>query len=271
MGCFEQKKVSVGDSQLAVVEQGQGVPLLLVHGFPLDHSMWEFQIRELAGHCRVIAPDLPGFGASSPLTREVQRMEDFADALAGLLDQLGVTEPIVFCGLSMGGYIAWQFWRRHTSRLRGLILCDTRAAADAPEVAEQRRVNAERVLREGPGFFAQMMLGRLFAPRNAQESSPIFTKIRDVMLATPPQSIAAALRGMAERPDARGWLPEIHLPCLIIVGEEDALSPPAEMQQIANAIPGAQMVTIPSAGHLAPLEHPQAVNAAIREFLRQWS
>lgn len=267
MTCLELKRTAVGQYTIAYVDQGQGLPLLFVHGFPLDHSMWEYQIRSLADSCRVLAPDLPGFGASSPLSAEVMRMEDFADCLAEFLTAVGVTGPVVFCGLSMGGYIAWQFWRRHAGRLRALILCDTRAAPDTPEAAEQRRVNAARVLSEGPDFFVDMMIPRLFAPGRVTENAPIVTKIRQVMRQTSRETIAAALRGMAERPDARPWLGEIRLPTLVLVGQEDALSTPAEMEAIAQAIPGSRFVVIPDAGHLAPVENPEATNAAIRQFI----
>ena len=107
------------------------MPLLLVHGFPLDHTMWAAQIEAISSRCRVIAPDLRGFGRSPP-AGERTTMEQFADDLAGLLDAIGISEPVVYCGLSMGGYIGWQFWRKHANRLRGLILCDTRATADSP-------------------------------------------------------------------------------------------------------------------------------------------
>jgi len=268
MTCWPVRKVDVHGCQLAVVLEGQGLPILFVHGFPLDHSMWDHQIEALSKEFLVIAPDLPGFGASGPLNVEVQRMEDFADSLSELLTVLGIRDRVVFCGLSMGGYIAWQFWRRHADRLRALILCDTRAAADTPEVAQQRITNAERVLKEGPEFFVEMMISRLFSPRQLAENSPVVDRIRQVMRGTSPQTIAACLRGMAQRVDARAWLGEISLPTLVVVGEEDALSTPAEMEEIAAAIPGAKFVKIPGAGHLAPLENPSAVNQAILQFLR---
>ena len=269
MTCWPMRKVAVRGCELAVALEGQGMPILFVHGFPLDHSMWDNQIEAISRDFQVIAPDLPGFGGSSPLKVESQRMEDFADSLGELLSVLGIREPVVFCGLSMGGYIAWQFWRRQSDKLRALILCDTRAAADSPEVAQQRITNADRVLKEGPDFFADMMIPRLFSPRKLAENFYAVEKIREVMRRTAPQTIAACLRGMAQRVDARPWLGEITHPTLVIVGEEDALSTPAEMEGIAVAIPNARFVKIPQAGHLAPLEEPQAVNQAILEFLQQ--
>ena len=121
---------------MCYIERGEGIPLLLVHGFPLDHSMWTAQIDRFCTHCRVIAPDLPGFGRS-PAVGDKVGMAQFADELTELLDVLEIAEPVVFCGLSMGGYIAFQFWRRHRSRLRGLVLCDSRATADSPEAAQR--------------------------------------------------------------------------------------------------------------------------------------
>src|SRR5438094_4929210 len=132
-----RKLVAIPGSTLNVEEVGQGTPILFVHGFPLDHTMWRHQIADLSSDFRCIAPDLRGFGQSS-VTAGTVTMEQFADDLAELLEALHVTEPIVFCGLSMGGYIAWQFARRHAPRLKGLILCDTRADPDAPEAAADR-------------------------------------------------------------------------------------------------------------------------------------
>lgn len=256
----------VRDVHLHVVERGSGPPLLLVHGFPLDHAMWAAQLEDLSRDARVIAPDLRGFGASDS-GGDVVLMEDFADDLAALLDVLGIAEPVVFCGLSMGGYIAWQFVRRHRARLRGLVLCDTRAAADAPVAAEARRVNAERVLREGAGFLADAMLEKLVAAETRQRRPDLVAALRRTVLAASPQGLAAALRGMAARPDASPWLPQMELPALVVCGSEDALSSVEEMRGLANRLPQARFVEIAGAGHLSPLEQPPAVNAAVRSFL----
>nr|HPM85389.1 alpha/beta hydrolase [Candidatus Anammoximicrobium sp.] len=162
-----QGKWKVRGLNLNVVESGAGLPVLLVHGFPLDHTMWQPQLEALAGEAHVVAPDLRGFGASDA-GGETVSMEDYADDLAALLDARTIQEPVVFCGLSMGGYIAWQFWQRHRARLRGLILCDTRAAADTPEAAANRLATADRVLREGPSPVLQAMLPKLVAESMAK-------------------------------------------------------------------------------------------------------
>jgi 3-oxoadipate enol-lactonase len=194
-------------------------------------------------------------------------MDDFADDLAAMLDALGVDAPIVYCGLSMGGYIAFQFWRKYAARLRGLILCDTRAVADGAEAADARRVMADRVLAEGPARLVDTMLPRLFAEATQRRRPEMVEALRRVMTANSPEGIAAAARGMAVRPDMSGALGRIRCPTLVVVGQQDAISPPAEMRGIAEAIPGATFVEIPDAGHISPLENPAAANAAILDFL----
>lgn len=261
-------RVRVGEVSLNVVEQGQGQPVLLVHGFPLDHSMWRGQLDGLSQHCRVIAPDLRGFGKSD-VTEGVVTMEQLADDLARLLDALKIDEPVAFCGLSMGGYVAWQFVARHADRVGRLIVCDTRAVADSQETAAGREKSAQRVLAEGAQIVADAMLPKLFyRPAGQTEQEPDYVRqTRDVMLATNPQGIAAALRGMAQRPDVTGQLGQIRVPTLVLCGEHDAISPAAEMRKIAEGIPDARYVEIAGAGHMAPLEKLAEVNAAMLTFL----
>jgi pimeloyl-ACP methyl ester carboxylesterase len=214
----------------------------------------------------VIAPDLRGLGRSPAADGKVT-MEQFADDLAALLDGLGIAEPVVFCGLSMGGYIALQFWHKHRARLRGLVLCDTRAAADTPAAAAARLTLADRVLLEGPEPLVEIMLPRLFGAATCRQRPDVVEELQSVMMGTDPRGIAAAARGMAERPDMTGLLGQIACPTLVVVGQHDAISPPAEMRGMAEAIPGAKFVEIPDVGHMSPLENPTAVNAALAEFL----
>jgi pimeloyl-ACP methyl ester carboxylesterase len=257
--------VQAGNVRLNVVERGKGRPLLLVHGYPLDHSMWRGQIDGLADRCRLIAPDLRGFGASG-VTAGTVTMEQMADDLAGLLDALKITEPIVLCGLSMGGYVAWQFALKYRARLAKLILCDTRAAADSPEAAAGRLKTADKVLAEGAAPAAEALIPKLFAPETYQQQPKIVEETRQVILRTKPEGIAGALRGMAERPDVTVQLAQLDVPALLICGEHDGISPPSEMRQIASQMPHAKFVEIANAGHMAPLEQPAAVNAAMRDF-----
>jgi pimeloyl-ACP methyl ester carboxylesterase len=169
----------------------------------------------------------------------------------------------------MGGYVAWQFYRRHAGRLNALILCDTRAAADTPQARGARRELAQKVLDSGSDVAATAMLSRLVAERTPQKLPDVVEHVRQMIVGTRPQTIAAALAGMAARPDATEWLDGIDVPTLVVVGTHDALSPPGEMREIAARIRGARYVEVPEAGHLAPLENPSAVNEAIRTFLEQ--
>ena len=258
--------LSVNKTTLSYHASGRGVPLLMVHGFPFDHTMWNGQIAALSDRCRIIAPDLRGFGQSE-INEGVVSMERMADDLAALLDALTIREPVVFCGLSLGGYIAFEFWRKYAARLKALILCDTRAAADKPEAAANRLSMAGRVLREGPRPLIESMLPKLFSPRTYADRPQLVEEIERTMQRADPRGIAAAARGMAERRDFTAELKHIRCPTLVLVGADDAFSPPAEMQTLAAAIPNSQFHIVPAAGHLAPLEQPAAANAAIKSFL----
>lgn len=265
-------RINIGEVELNVADVGEGPAIVFVHGFPLDHSMWQAQIDEFSSSHRVITPDLRGFGQSGIATGTVT-MQQFADDVAALLDVMHVDQPVTFCGLSMGGYIGWQFFKRHRSKLARLIQCDTRAIADTPEGRKQRLKAADTTLEKGAGSLVETMLARLFAEEllfseHAQNHQPdIVRATREVMLTTNPQSIAAAQRGMAERPDVTEMLGQIDVPTLILCGEHDAISPAEEMRGISAAIPGAQYVEIAGAGHMSPLEKPAEVNSAIQQFL----
>jgi pimeloyl-ACP methyl ester carboxylesterase len=198
-------------------------------------------------------------------------MEEFADDLAALLDQLEVDEPVVFCGLSMGGYVAWQFCRKYPHQVRGLILCDTRAGADTPQAAAARLETADQVLGEGPGRLVESMIPKLFAPSTMAARPELVESVRGVMLSANRVGIAAAARGMAERPDAASMLPGIGCPTLVLVGRLDAISAPEEMRAVAEAIPRARFVQIPEAGHMSPMENPARFNAAVLAFLDELS
>ena len=249
------------------VDRGEGPTVLLVHGFPLDHQMWDQQIEALEPGYRVIAADLLGFGNSTSTPRESVSMAEFADELAVMLDALGVTDKIIFCGLSMGGYIGWEFWRRHADRLQALILCDTRAAGDDPATAKGRQMAATQVLQAGSGSMIEAMIPRLFAASSRQSMPDVVAATRARMEQVPAWSIAAAQRGMATRDDFRDQLPSISIPALIVCGDQDEITPAEEMQEIADQLPQASFVEIANAGHMAPLEQPAAVNHALLDFL----
>jgi pimeloyl-ACP methyl ester carboxylesterase len=260
--------VSVHNASFHVVDEGSGPPLLLVHGFPLDHTMWRHQIARFAATHRVIAPDLRGFGQSA-LSPGVVTMKQFADDLAGILPAIGENRPVILCGLSMGGYIAWQFVEHHRSKLAALIVCDTKAAPDTPEAKQARLDAADRLEREGTKFLAETMLPKLFGAQLMNSPPPYVQETSAVILRTDPRACAAAQRGMAERVDYRPQLARIDLPTLVLCGEKDVISPPKEMREIAAAIPNARYVEIPAASHMAPLEMPEPVNAALDSFLQR--
>jgi pimeloyl-ACP methyl ester carboxylesterase len=264
------QRARIPAGEIAYLDRGAGTPVFLIHGFPLDHTMWDLQIDALAKNARVIAPDLRGFGESPLGDVDLQRgisMEQYADDLVALLEAIGITEPIVLIGLSMGGYIAWQFVRKHPQRVRALVQLDTRALADNDEGRAGRLKMAENVAEWGAGRIAEMMGPRLFSPRVFEKKSEIVAALRRVVERTSPAAIAAAQRGMAARPDVTGLLKTIKVPTLIVVGDQDVISPPSEMEAIARAIPNAEFAVIPDSGHMTTMENPEAVNAALHGFI----
>jgi pimeloyl-ACP methyl ester carboxylesterase len=262
--------VSLPTVDLAYVARGIGLPVVLLHGFPLDHTMWSEQIEALSKKHRVIAPDLRGFGKSSLGNADPAHgiiMEQYADDVALLLDALEVTQPIVLAGFSMGGYIAWQFVRKHMDRLRALIQVDTRAAADTEEARTNRLKMAEKIHELGSARIAETLGPKLFAAGKFEANPTIVQELRDVIAGTSPDAIACAQRGMAARPDMTSLLPTISVPTLLVAGAEDALTPAKEMQQIADAIPKGEFKEIPDSGHMSTMENPAAVNEAMSKFI----
>jgi len=262
--------------QPAMDDIGEGVPLLLLHAFPLSRRMWQPQLAGLADSCRLLAPDLPGFGGSPPWPAAADdaaaacRMEDMAAAAVARLDEAGVAAAVV-CGLSMGGYVALALYETFRERVRGLVLADTRAAAD-DEAGRGRRLESARAVESGgpPALaaLASSLVPRLIAPRTRTARPELVAWLHGEIAAAPPAGVAAAQRGMAERPDRTHLLPRIAVPTLVVVGEEDEITPPAESVVLRDRIPGARLVTVAGAGHLSSLEQPEAWNAALREFLR---
>jgi pimeloyl-ACP methyl ester carboxylesterase len=261
--------VTAGKVALAVADRGHGPPLVFLHGFPLDHTMWQAQIRHFAGAWRVVAPDLRGFGGSQ-VVPGITTMEQMADDVAALLDALEINEPVVLAGLSMGGYVAFQFWKRHQRRLRALVLCDTRSVPDSSEAAAGRQVTADKILASGSTEpLVEAMTPRLFAPQTIAAWQSLVAAQQQVMRRTSPAGAAAALRGMAVRPDATDYLIAMALPVLVVVGEHDVISSVDEMRTMAQAIAGSEFEIIAGAGHMSPLEDPAAFNQALAAFLEQ--
>jgi pimeloyl-ACP methyl ester carboxylesterase len=265
--------VTVNGTRLACFDRGQGhaTTLLLIHGFPLDHRMWTAQLAGLSAQARVLAPDLRGFGRSAAPLAGPLTMDQHADDLAGLLDHLGIGRAVV-AGLSMGGYIAFAFWRRHAARVQALVLADTRAEGDSPQAQANRNASAARVRESGVAAIVGDMLPRLLAPATlagASVANPrLAERMRAMMTGQPAETVIAALAGLRDREDSRPTLPTITVPALVLVGEHDALTPPADAAILAAGIPAGRLVVISGAGHMSSMENPRAVNAALRNFLR---
>ncbi len=259
-------RIDVEGMHWNAADGGQGDVILLVHGFPVDHTMWRNQIEALSQHGRVIAPDLPGFGQSGPI-EGIFTMAQFADGLVQLLDDLQIP-AVAYCGLSMGGYIGWEMWQRHRDRLKCLIQCDTRAVADTPEVARGRELMAQSVLSSGSAEVAKSMIPKLFAASSLERFPEVVAETAQVIANTSPHTIAAAQLGMAARREFVSQLPHIDLPTLFVCGAHDVISTVEEMRQLAATTPHATYAEIAAAGHMSPLENPQEFNRVVTEFLR---
>ena len=253
---------------LAFDDVGPGPVVLLIHGFPLDHTMWSHQRSSVGSIYRLILPDLRGHGTSAA-PDGIYTVEEMADDVLELLDGLQIDEPVVIGGLSMGGYIALSIAARHPERLKALMLMNTRATADTPEAARVREGLASQVEASGDTEpVVSAMLPKLFARSTFERHPELVARMHDRMARTPARAIAGTLRGLATRPDRTGDLSKITVPTLVIAGSEDQLIPRDESETMARLIPGAKLVTIPEAGHLAPLENHKDTDRAILEFLQ---
>ncbi|MDP6108346.1 MAG: alpha/beta fold hydrolase [Candidatus Brocadiia bacterium] len=260
-------KVQVGDVLMSYYDNGTGdLPLLLVHGFPLDKRMWEPQIERLLYEFRVVTPDLRGHGESQAAPGPYT-MELLADDLKGFLDAMGIPR-VALGGFSMGGYVAFAFYRKYPAMVQSLLLLDTRPQSDSEEAKAGREDMAQLAEREGAGPIAERLLPRMLTADTVAGRPDVVDRARRMMIQCSPQAVAGDLRGIALRADASDLLPTIAVPTLIVVGEEDAVAPPADSELMAAAIPDATLVKVPKAGHLSNLEDPTAFNAAIRDFLR---
>ena len=248
-----------------VTVYGEGTPVVLLHAFPLDSRMWLPQVEALGGY-QAIVPDLRGFGAAREAAVEVTSMDLLADDIAELLDEREL-ERAVLCGLSMGGYVALAFARRHPERLGGLVLCDTRAGADSDDARAARLAMAERVLAEGVGFLPGAMVPRLLGKTTREQQPELAERVTETILDQDPRGVAAAQRGMAERPDATAVLGQISVPTLVITGMEDELIAPDESVRMAAEIRDARLIQVPDAGHLVNLEQAELVNEGLLDFL----
>ncbi len=258
-------KAHIHGITIAYTDQGQGLPVVFLHGFPLNRRMWSPQVDALSAQCRIITVDLRGHGESdAPLWRYT--IDQFADDLNGLLDHLSLSR-VVLVGLSMGGYILFGFYRKYAERVRGLVLTDTRAQADTDEVRSGRFAMAQTAYARGAEPIAEMMLPKLLCS-NTRESRPdLVEQVRTIILEMPLSGLVGDLMAMAERPDSVSLLKEISCPTLVMVGEFDQATPPSDARVMAEGIRGAQLRVIAGAAHLPNLEQPEAYNQALASFL----
>lgn len=242
---------------------GTGLPLLLLHAFPLNQSMFDPQMAALSKASQVIVLNVPGIGRSEagPVS-----MDGIADIAAALLEELKIPSAVVG-GVSMGGYAAFSFARRYPERLLGLILADTRAAPDTPEARLARKTSVEFVLQNGSAAFAKQSLPKFVGETTARTNPEVLEVVRKMIEAAPPRVIAELLEALAGRRDSRDLLPSIKVPTLVLCGSEDTLTPAKEAREWSAKIPSAEFVEIDGAGHLANLEKPQTFNAAVLKFL----
>jgi 3-oxoadipate enol-lactonase len=236
--------------------------LLLLHAFPLHAGMWSRQLASLGGRFRVVAPDYRGLGGSGA-PPEASTMELLAEDVRALLAQLRIERAVV-AGLSMGGYVALALHRLAPALFRGLVLCDTKAAADGDEARANREAFARNALEQGLSWVADDLTPKLL--RKAPDPA-VVREVRELIGQGTPAGVAAAQRGMARRPDSTATLASVRAPVLVLFGAEDALMPATEGEQLAKAARDGRFVAIPSAGHLSNLENPAAFDAALADFV----
>ena len=259
----------INDIQMAYTDAGIGRPVVLIHGYPFNRTLWNEQVAALSNSYRVIAPDLRGFGESDASAGPAT-MNQMAQDVALLLDHLGIARATI-AGLSMGGYVALAFYKQLPSCVRALVLADTRAQADSEEAKQTRAQQAEKALAEGMAGIADAMLPKLLTPEIVSKRPEVVKRVRDMMLKTKPEGAAAALRGMAERDDQTDLLPKISVPVLILVGAEDAITPVADSEKMQQAIAGSRLVVLENAGHVSNIERTEQFNQALLEFLKEAS
>lgn len=247
------------------VGTGAGMPpLLFVHAFPLNRTMWAPQVSALVERCRCVAADLRGFGDSS--VAPPYSMEQYADDLAHLLDQLHL-EKVVLVGCSMGGYVSFAFWRRHRHRVRAMVLADTRAGADSDDALTRRRHLIDVARSEGATAVANLQITSIVGKSTREKQPDTYDAVHRTIAQTPVEGIVGALEAMMLRPDSTPTLSTIDVPVLIIVGEEDVLTPVKEARAMQERIPASHLEVIAQAGHLSSLERPAAFNHLLTEFL----
>lgn len=257
---------SLDGRQVAWDDAGMGPTLVFLHGFPHDRTLWSAQLAALARQARCVAPDLAGFGESAPLPAGTASMDAYADDVARLLDHLAVDRATV-CGLSMGGYVAFALLRRHADRVEGLVLSDTRAGADDDAGRAKRRELVALARREGGVAVAEAMLPGMLGRTTRTRTPQAAERIRAMGAAATTEGLVAALEAMMDRPDSTPTLAQVRVPTMVVVGDEDVLTPRAQAEMLRDGIAGSRLEVVRGAGHVPCLERPAAFNLVIGEFM----
>lgn len=245
---------------------GQGPPLILLHGFPLDHRQWQEQLTGLAEYFRVIAPDLRGFGKST-LAAQPHSMADLADDVEQVRKHLAGDGQIALCGLSMGGYVAFEYWRRHAQHLSALVLTNTKPEADDEQGKAGRQAMVDQAQQSGSWAAVSAMLSKQLSKAHQQERGHVFLSLERMLKSCSVEAVCSAQRAMANRADFTTSLPRLNTPTLVIAGEEDPITPPAATRKWAAVMPHSQCHVVAGAAHLTPLEQPEQFNSLVRDFL----
>ena len=260
-------KAHINGINLSYTDQGEGVPLVFIHAFPLSSAMWEPQIKQFSQNYRVVAIDLRGHGESDA-SLWYFTLDDYAKDIHALLTHINIKEA-TFIGLSMGGYTLFSLYRKFPELVKAMVLADTRAQADSEEAKAGRFAMVQAAFQNGPQAIAEMMIPKILASSTIQHRKDIVDRIQTIILNNQSSGIIVDLMAMAQRPDSTTLLSQISCPTLIIVGEHDVATPPAEAQYMKDRIQDAKLVTIPQAGHMSNLEQSDAFNRALSEFLAE--
>ena len=266
-GGHQPIRVPAGDVELAVDVRGEGLPVLFVHGFPFDRTVWRHQLATLS-RVRRIAPDFRGVGDSgAPPGADGYSLTRYADDLVAVLEAVGVRQAVL-CGLSMGGYVIFELLRRHPERVKALILADTKPEPDSTEAKRGREELTQVAQRDGQDAVIERLLPRLLAAATQATQPEVAGQVREMAHRWSVPGLVGALRTLRDRPDSTDTLRDVRVPTLVLVGSEDQIAPPDTARAMAQLIPGAQCHVVPAAGHLAPLEQPLATSRVVADFLR---
>jgi 3-oxoadipate enol-lactonase len=257
--------IAVIDSlELAYDDVGTGLPVVFIHAFPLNRTMWAPQLSALVEQCRGIAVDLRGFGESSVIPP--YSIEQYADDLAHLIEQLRF-ERVVIVGASMGGAIAFALWRRHRRLVRALVLAGARAGVDSDETLARRRHLVHLAREQGSIAVASAQISALIGRTTREKQPDTFDAVHRMAATAPVEGVVGALEAMMLRPDSVGTLPTIDVPTLVIAGDEDTATPMTEAQLIHEQVPGSRLQVVEQSGHLSNMERPASFNHVLTEFL----